>query len=617
MCGIIALADARSTAEELSVLGRRMLDITSHRGPDHKGTEIEPPIFLGHNRLSIIDLSSASHQPMTRHGVSLIFNGEIYNYIELRAELERTGENFSTSGDGEVILAAYRRWGTSCVERFIGMWAIVIWDDHKKVLFCSRDRFGIKPFHYILRDGRLHISSEIKALKLSPLFGGEINRAQVARGLYLGFMHHWEETYYADIKALPAAHSMTWKDGEVHLWAYGHIDTHTTSPLTFEEHAEQFRELFIDSIRLTSRRDVPMGVCLSGGLDSTSIASALSSATDENIVKTFTAFYTGKGDVDERPYIDHVLKRYPQIEAHYISPTDADVREALDHIVWMMDAPLPSSSYISQYFVMKLAAEHGVKVVLDGQGSDEIMGGYMHSLYRVIADLLAGGEPGEALSEWQAHSARQGYGFGKKYNVLAKSILTALRDEPSLYRLELAKTYPWLMTMPPSAIPLHIEMPSGSRLNAFLYNLIHVTLLPTLLHTEDLNSMAFSIESRVPFLDHRLVQLCFSMPNEHKIHRGETKRVLRKAMRGIVPDAVLDRKDKTGFITPGHTKWLRGELSFLLEDTVKGAEGSWEVLEDYVHPQAARRVVSEFKRGSDKHALFVWRLGMLRKYVSA
>ena len=586
-----------------------MMDVTSHRGPDNQGTLTRPPIFLGHNRLSIIDLSHASDQPMSRESLSLTYNGEIYNYVELREELERDGEVFTTAGDTEVILAAYKRWGKKCVNRFIGMWAFALWDDNEKTLFCSRDRFGIKPMHYINKDGRLHIASEIKALKGSPLFSNDINRSQVARGLYLGFMHHWEETYWESVKALPAAHNMTWKDGEVHTWAYAEIDTETVNAASFEENSYRFRELFIDSIKLTSRRDVPMGVCLSGGLDSTSIASTLASATDENQVKTFTAFYTGKGDVDERPYIDHVLKRYPQIDAHYISPTDTDVRDALERVVWMMDAPLPSSSYISQYFVMKLAAENGVKVVLDGQGSDEIMGGYMHSLYRVIADHFRKGALSSGLNEWQAHSSRQNYGMSKKMSVLAKSILTSMRDEPRLYALELAHTYPWIMEQPAGSVPLHLEMPRGTRLNAFLHNLIHVTLLPTLLHTEDLNSMAFSIESRVPFLDHRLVQLCFSMPNEHKVFEGETKRVLRAGMRGIVPDQVLDRRDKTGFITPGHTKWLRGDLAHLLDT-------DWKNVSDLIDTNKASKVVQAFKNGDNSNALFVWRLAMLNTWLT-
>lgn len=609
MCGIIALSDARLSTPEITDLGARMLDITSHRGPDNRGMWSDPPVFLGHNRLSIIDLTAASNQPMTCYGCTITYNGEIYNYVELRNELKQDGYTFQTAGDVEVILAAYHRWGAGCVERFIGMWAFVIHDNTKHSLFCSRDRFGIKPFHYIYRDRRIHIASEIKALKISPLFRSTINESQVARGLYLGWMHHWDETYYDDVKALPAGCNLTFVDEKISITQYARIDTETTSPLTFNEHAEQFRELFTDSVRLTSRRDVEMGVCLSGGLDSTSIASILAASTDENRVKTFTAFYTGKGDVDERPYIDHVLKAYPQIEAHYISPTDTDVAEALEKIVWMMDAPIPSSSYISQYFVMKLAAQNGVRVVLDGQGSDEILGGYMHSMYRIIADYLRDFDFSGALGEWTAHGSRQSYPFSKKIDILAKSVLAAIRDEPALYELEYRRTYPWIMKKSASAFPIRVDMPRGTRFNAFLYNLIHVTLLPTLLHTEDLNAMAFSIESRVPFLDHRLVQLCFSMPNSHRIHRGETKRVLRAAMRGIVPDPVLERKDKTGFVTPGHILWLRGALAHTLD-------GDWQELTDYVDKNALESVLSRYRAGDNKNALFVWRLVMLRKFLS-
>lgn len=608
MCGIAGLVDQRLGASDIADAGSRMLEVMAHRGPDNRGTWANGPVFLGHNRLSILDLSSASHQPMSLDSLTITYNGEVYNYLELRTELERDGYTFTTSGDTEVILAAYHRWGAQGVERFIGMWALAIWDDAKKELFCSRDRFGIKPFHYIERDGRFYFTSEIKGLRVSPIFRGEINASQVARGLYLGWMHHWDETYFADIKALPASHNLVWKDGSIRIHPFAGLDTCRQNTASFEENTAAFRELFIDAVRLTARRDVPMGVCLSGGLDSTSIASVLASSTDEHAIKTFTVYYTGMENVDERPFINHVLDRYPQITPQYISPSDSDVAQALSRITWMMDAPMPSSSYISQYFVMQLAAQQGVKVVLDGQGSDEIMGGYMHSMYRVVADKMRAGDLIGAHKEVIAHSHRQNFGLKRRLEVVAKSILAATRDEPALYGLEFARTYPWIMAQPVETYPIHLEMPSGSRLNAFLYNLLRVTLLPTLLHTEDLNAMAFSIESRVPFLDHRLVDLCFSMPNDHKIYRGETKRVLRAGMRGIVPDAVLDRKDKTGFVTPGHTSWLRGALSHLLE-------GDWHELDPYVLRPELMKVINAYRKGDNTQALFVWRLAMLQNFL--
>ncbi len=610
MCGIIAIVDERAGLLDIADVGGRMLATQQHRGPDNTGIWPQGPVFLGHNRLSIIDLSAASHQPMTYGSKTITFNGEIYNYLELREELQRDGYSFRTTGDTEVVLASLHRWGHNAVERFIGMWAFAVWDSEERELFCSRDRFGIKPFHYIERSGRLYISSEIKALQVCPLFRGGLNEAQIARGLYMGWMHHWEETYFEDIVALPASHNLLWKNGQIHTWQYAEIDTHTQSSASFEEHSEAFRELFIDSIRLTSRRDVPIGVCLSGGLDSTSIAGVLASATDEVSVKTFTAYYTGTGNVDERPYIQHLLSQYPSIYPSEISPSDRDVQESFDRIVRIMDAPLPSSSYISQYFVMQLAAQNGVKVVLDGQGSDEIMGGYMHVLYRIVADLLRAGRFVEAAAELRSHAARQGYGVRRKLELVAKSILASVRDEPLLYQLEFEHTNPWILKQAATLYPIRVGMPSGTRTNAFLHNLLRVTLLPTLLHTEDINSMAFSIESRVPFLDHRLVDLCFSMPNSHKVHRGVTKRVLRSAMRGIVPDEILDRKDKTGFITPGHIQWLRGDLSYLLD-------GSWSAVEQFVKADKLANVLSAYKAGSNANALFVWRLAMLRAFLTS
>ena len=608
MCGIVGIIDTSSSLDELARIGAAMLEVTSHRGPDYRGTWSAPSVFLGHNRLSIIDLSSASNQPMTRAEHTLTYNGEIYNYIELRDELRSYGYTFSTTGDVEVILAAYDKWGTDCVRHFIGMWAFAIWDGGKRQLFCSRDRFGIKPFHYAEREGRLYFCSEIKGVKRSPLFRGGVNEAQVARGLYLGFMQHHTETYFNDIHILPAAHNMLWSDGAVRVWQYYDIETAAQDNASFGVHTDEFRALFLDSIKLTARRDVPLGVCLSGGLDSTSIACALANLGSEHEIRTFTAYYTGKGEVDERPFIDHVLQRYPQIEPHYISPSDTDVAQAIQRIAWLMDAPMPSSSYVSHYFVMQLAGQHGIKVALDGQGSDEIMGGYMHSMYRVLADEVRGGHIGTAFADLMAHRSRQSYSIPKTLSIAAKALLTAVRDEPSLYAMEFARTYPWLMRQAASEYPINIGMKSGTRLNAFLHNLIYVTLLPTLLHTEDINAMAFSIESRVPFLDHRLVQLCFSMPNDHKVDRGVTKKVLRAAMRGMVPDPVLDRRDKTGFTTPGHVVWLRGALSHLID-------GDWSELDGFVDRAALRSVLARYRSGDNSEALFVWRLAMLRLWM--
>ncbi len=608
MCGIAGLLDTTLSPEQARHTLDAMLEACAHRGPDYRGTWLNNPVCLGHNRLSIIDLSDAANQPMHYLGLTISYNGEVYNYIELREELEKLGYVFTTHGDTEVILAAYHKWGRDCVNRFIGMWGFAIWDSRTQELFCSRDRFGIKPFHYIFRDGRFYFASEMKALKASPLYTNNYNLMQMARGLNLGWTHYMDETYYEVIKALPAAHNLVVKNGQISIERYWDIDFSKKFNGSFEEKKAAFKDVFFDSIRMTERRDVTLGVCLSGGLDSSAIASALSVYSGGKELKTFTSFYVGKDEVDERPFIQEVLKQYPNIIPHYISPTEQDVEEHFDRILFHMDIPMPSSSYISQYFVMKLAAENGIKVVLDGQGSDEIMGGYMHSFYRLLADNLRSGNLSAALRTLRIHRQRQGYGANKSVDIFAKSVLAAMFSEQQLYTKEFRYNYPWIFPGLQGWEPFGLSETGGTRLKQFLYQLIYVTLLPTLLHTEDINSMAFSIESRVPFLDHRLVELCFSLDNDDLIHDAETKYIMRKALRGVLPDAIADRKDKVGFITRGDRTWLRGRLRHLLE-------GEFRELDEVIDVKKVKEIVAAFDGGDNSNSLFLWRLAMLRGWV--
>lgn len=610
MCGIAGLLDTTLSAEQAERVLNAMLESCAHRGPDYRGTWIQTPVCFGHNRLSIIDLSDAANQPMHYHGLTISYNGEVYNYIELREELEKLGYTFTTHGDTEVILAAYHKWGKNCVNRFIGMWGFALWDSRTQELFCSRDRFGIKPFHYIFQGGRFYFASEMKALKESPLYNNNYNLMQIARGLNLGWTHYMDETYYDVIKALPAAHNLVIKGGNITVERYWDIDFTKTFRGSFEDKKAAFKETFFDSIRMTERRDVTLGVCLSGGLDSSAIASALSQYSGGKELKTFTSFYVGKDEVDERPFIQEVLKKYPNIIPHYISPTEHDVEEHFDRILFHMDIPMPSSSYISQYFVMKLAAENGIKVVLDGQGSDEIMGGYMHSFYRLLADNMRTGNLAAVVRTLSTHRQRQEYSINKSADIIAKSVLAATMSEQQLYAKEFRYNSPWIFPSLSNQQPFALRETGGTRLKQFLYQLIYVTLLPTLLHTEDINSMAFSIESRVPFLDHRLVELCFSLDNDDIIRDAETKYIMRKALRGVLPDAIADRKDKVGFITRGDRTWLRGRLRHLLE-------GDFRELADVVDTKKIKEVVQAYNNGDNRNSLFLWRLAMLRSWVRA
>ena len=607
MCGIAGFIDRNLGKDESNKVLSRMLEAIAHRGPDARGTWFFEGLALGQNRLSIIDLSSDGNQPMFRGDLAIVYNGEVYNYREIRKELEATGAKFHSHSDTEVILAAYEAWGTACVNRFIGMWAFAIWDNKKKILFCSRDRFGIKPFFYIHSGDRFYFGSEYKALFPSPLFSSEINHRQVYRGLQMGWNAYHDESYFNCLKSLPAAHNLLIKlDGRVEITRYWDIDTGNQQRLSDVEAAEQFRSLFENSIALHMRSDVEVGGCLSGGLDSSAIASIVGRDYASTGFKTFTVYYEGKNEVDERPWVKEVLNNYNHLEPFYFTPSDDDIRESFAHAIYHADVPLAGSSPISQYFVMKLAASKGIKVLLDGQGSDEMLGGYMHSFYRLIGGAFRQRRIGSMLRESSAHAIMQDFDGKKQMDVLLKSMLAGIKSEEQLYKLEYYKYLPFLATE--NSVPFSLPDKSGSRLNQFLYNLTFTTSLPTLLQFEDRNSMAFSIESRVPFLNHKIAEFAFSLSDPHKISSGVTKKVLRDAMKGIMPETIVHRKDKKGFVTPGEVKWLRGPLKHLLDQPFHDI--------DFIRKKIAENLISDFKKGDNRNAQMVWRLVVLNWWMN-
>jgi len=606
MCGIAGIIDPKKSTSENMELLNSMLKIQHHRGPDSTGTWTDNTVFLGHNRLSIIDLSEAANQPMHYKQFSLIFNGEVYNYVELKKELEAMGHIFSTHSDSEVILHAFEQWGHDCVKRFIGMWAFVIWDTKEQSLFASRDRFGIKPFNYIQDSGRFVFASEIKTLKASPLFSNDINVAQVSRGLQMGWLGYHDETYYSKIKALPAAHNLIFNKQGIRVTRYWDIKTGSYSTLSFAEKCAEFQRLFADSIKIHMRSDVPVGSCLSGGLDSSAIVSMVQKQNPGMKYKSFSIYYEGEGDVDERPFIREVIEKYPDIEPHYYSPTEKEVEQEFHRALYHSDVPVTGSSFISQYFLMKLIAKNNIKVVLDGQGADEYLAGYMHSFYRLIAGMLRSVNLGDAVGETLRVNKRIGSTGTKMAAHFAKSVLSTVKGEQELYALEYSRYYPFMTDQPTSPAPFSLAHPEGSRLDSFLYNLLFTTSLPSLLHYEDRNSMAFSIESRVPFLDHRLVEFVFSLHDDDKIKQAETKFILREALKDILPYAIYARKDKKGFVTPGENKWLRGPLKFLIDTPV---------LPDFIQKEKANKIFSDYRNGDNSKATLVWRLATLGEWA--
>ena len=592
MCGISGIFDISGKPVETGLL-KKMTSVIRHRGPDDEGyilintktnqtlscfgddtvpelkeklsplkNEIAANLALSNRRLAVLDLSAKGHQPMSdsQQSVWLTYNGEIYNYRELRLELSDKGYSFKTTTDTEVIINAYLEWDLECQTRFRGMWAFALWDDRKKRLFCSRDRFGIKPLYYLFDGNTFLFGSELKQLLLSDN-GSEINEKMFYRLMKMGsFLYYNDETLFTQIKTLPHSHFLTFDDENIQVSRYYDlpIAKFESSELTFSQAVESYRDRLTESVKLHLRSDIEVGSCLSGGLDSSAIVALAARMTGQPI-RTFTAYYSEPAAMDERKWV-RVLRDNLRIESYEISPRPADFISDFTRITHLQEYPLIGSSPLSQYYVMKLASEQGIKVVLDGQGNDEINIGYAHSSYRYFADLLSSGRFKTFVSQFGNYLKTSDN--KSRREKIAKTLLTAVLPESVRYGLEIKHYLPNIMTADFDTSDLigNLQDLPTSKLSTFLYHLIMTIYLQTLLHFEDRNSMAFSIESRVPFLDHQLVEFLLSLPADYKIEGGVSKKLHREGMKGIVPAAILNRNDKVNFATPAESIWLRGEM---------------------------------------------------------
>lgn len=598
MCGIAGFINPRFSDEQKVELTRSMLSKITYRGPEASNVYVDGPVALGHNRLKIIDLSDEANQPFEYDDIVIAFNGEVYNYIEIREELLKHGYRFRTQGDTEVICAAYKKWGEDCVKHFMGMWAFALWDKTKKKLFCSRDRFGIKPFYYLTFGESFYFASEYKPLKDVAVFKKQLNVEQMNSGLQMVWAVYKDETYYTMLKSLLPAHNLVWSNGKIKLTRYWDIDfTQPVSKMGWEEKKGKFFSLFKESVKLHSRSDVQNGTCLSGGLDSSAIASMYSTLNPDSKIKSFSIYY--ENDVDERPFVREVVNKYPNIDPYYFSPSHQQIQDNFHNVAFHSDVPLLGSSFISQYFLMQLAKSKGVTVALDGQGSDEYLGGYLHSFYRLIGQDFRSLNIRKGLKLLDAHTAMENFGKEKRNDILKKSLFCSVSDENRVYNMEQMPLNKYLSG--DGVEDIDFKTVTGDKFNNFLYHLLMNSTLQTLLHYEDRNSMAFSIESRVPFLDHRLVEFAFTLNREDRISdRAETKYILREALRPILPKAIAERKDKKGFVTPGEVQWLNGPLQHLLDIDYKNF--------DWMKADKLRETVEQYKNGDTSKAKFVWRL---------
>lgn len=535
-------------------------------------------LAFGFRRLSILDLSPAGHQPMPSHDGMfwIVFNGEIYNYRELRDELATHGHDFKTSSDTEVILAAYQQWGESCVEHFNGMFALAIWDSVARKMFVARDRFGEKPFHYVYIPQKLFaFASEMKSLWAADLAGRQIHEETLALFTQHGQVEIGEQTIYRGIRRLPQAHCLAvtadgTADGRLQKRRYWDIDPRVRiEDWSDDRYAEGFREHFTNSVNLRLRADVPVGSSLSGGLDSSTVVSVINRLLPETAVqKTFSARFDDPTR-DEGKWMDLVTKSN-RVERHDVWPTAERFFEELSDLFWHQEEPFSSASVYAQWSVMRLAKENGVTVLLDGQGADEMLAGY-HSYFNEMTDDLINSFDVLGYLKWRRDClALHGVVPGSFRRVLSQKTPEPVKR---LLKRGLERTRALPQVAP--AQPVYPrEFAKVSSLRKLLWWNTTREGLVELLRYADRNSMAHSREVRLPFLDHNLVEFVFQVPERLLVRGGWTKWIIREAFRGIVPREISDRVDKLGYMPP-QQKWLGGLMwQDLMIDQLQKSEKS-------------------------------------------
>lgn len=550
MCGICGTVNFDKNPVNEQVI-RSMMQKIKHRGPNDDGVFIENNIGFGFVRLSIIDLSSAGHQPMRDNSerYTIAFNGEIYNYIELREELKTLGVEFRTQTDTEVLLASYIHYGEACLHKLNGMFAFAIYDNVTKQIFAARDRFGVKPFYYFQTENSFYFASEIPALLVVSNKKMEANNPVIADYLTFNRTDQTNETFFKNIFKLQHGHSLKITDNTVSISKWYDLPNRVA---TLKGDENTYRTLLTDAVKLRLRSDVPVGVCLSGGLDSSAITSIISRELNRPDVNTFSAVYSSDNKVDESKFIN--LYKTELTNMHSVVPTPDLLLENIEHFINVHAEPIPTTSPFAQYCVMQLAQKN-VTVTLDGQGADEQLGGYHYFFGFYFKDLFKNFKWirlfKELISYYKVHKSTYAFKTFVYFLLPAKLKSSTRVNEMSCLHPEFEKknasAESKIVNDLYASKSLHEAL-----LNHFEFKLEH------LLKWNDRNSMAFSIESRTPFLDYRLVEYSLSVEPEQIIRNGVTKHILRAAMKGILPEEIRMRQDKIGFATP-QDEWFRTE----------------------------------------------------------
>jgi asparagine synthase (glutamine-hydrolysing) len=554
MCGIngrLSVGETLYTDQDI----RPMMQKMHHRGPDDTGTFFANGLVFGFVRLSIIDLSPAGHQPFQSPDkrYTMVFNGEIFNYVELKEELKQLGHSFQTKTDTEVLLHSYMEWGQDMLHKLNGMWAIAIYDSQEQTVFFARDRYGIKPFYYTVSDGEFIFSSEIPCILEVLPEKCQANKSVLLDYLLFNKTEQTEDTFFKGIWKLMHGHCLTLdlknRDfSNIHPVKWYDIHQRVNQTKGFME-ATAYRKSFNEAVKLRLRSDVPIGVCFSGGLDSSAIASVIIDDFDKKDLNTFSAIYDASFSGDESKFI-YLYKEKPG-KRHYVTPSAESLLEDLDQFVECHGEPLPSTGPYAQYKVMELA-KGNVVVTIDGQGADEQLAGYHYFFGFYYKDLLKKGKFFRLLKEMLAYTrihkslfAFKTFAFfllPGKWRVKLKANDLSYLDRSFVKQFggdsKIADNLYGSATLKDALI------------NHFEYKLEH------LLKWEDRNSMYFSLEARVPFLDYRLVEQTLATWSDMIIRDGWTKYILREAMKGTLPEAIRMRVDKNGFMTP-QDEWFR------------------------------------------------------------
>lgn len=563
MCGI---AGVISNHQDLPQLIRQMNHQIEHRGPDEEGIWIGEGIALGHRRLSILDLTPSGHQPMSygNERYWIVFNGEIYNFIEIKRELEQKGYQFKSASDTEVVLAAYLEWGNQCLIKFNGMWAFAIWDRVTKTMFVARDRFGVKPLFFYLDHGIFAFASEMKGLfPVLPQIKTNVNTVRT----FQRYAHSYEgttECLIEGIRRFPAGYYGIWQNGQlgVKRW-WNTLDHLPTIASTYDDQVEQFREIFLDSCRIRMRSDVPIGTCLSGGLDSSAVTCGLShiagmTAGDRqssNWQNAFVMTFPGS-PIDEKVFAERIVE-HTSIQAHYLTLDPMEMFDNLDDYLYKFEElhmGIPFMAMQTYAHVRKA----GVVVTLDGHGGDEILGGYPWYVFNALEDFDFDEQKNLDLMHAYYYSYEgimdQIGGPVKLMDDFLRRRMSSLRDRQNGVMKEI----------------VNIDHPAWKNMDFFsksLYWDTHRVILPTLLRNYDRCSMAHGVEIRMPLMDWRLITYAFALPWHSKLRDGYTRKIFRDAAAPFTPQDIAYRRSKIGFNVP-MTEWFRGQLRPWIMDVV-------------------------------------------------